>query len=129
NVGYIYVYEYSFMNKVLVIFIITFVSIVDILALIITKTHFFGIYKVFLILGVLFILQDYFRWFKIIFGAVIAISSLISLFIWVVNIDAYNVFELILNKVFVPAAIPLYFSISFILILWCIFLNNFKTFR
>lgn len=110
-------------NRLLVAFLLTFASLAD-MARLAVGDGFLGIIRIFLILGVAFIIQDTFRWARIVL--IIITSTYYMLWFTRAIIDNKTRLEHeVIDTIFVPAATPLYVSLFLIGILSYLFLRNY----
>lgn len=106
-------------GRLLIIFIIAFASLADFVAPLVLGKGFLGIVKVFLILGIAFLLSASFRWVRLVLTAFLLLSF--SLRVWqklseqLSWNDLYPIF-------FAPSLFPFYASLFFIgVLVWLFF--------
>jgi hypothetical protein len=116
-------------NKVLIIFLLTFSSVVDIVVLIMKDNGSLGMFQIFVVWGLVFILQDAFKWFRVIVFNVCGIIAIYQLVRLLITIDILNLKYFIEQQIFVSSVVPLYTAISLIGLLTFFFIRNYDISR
>jgi hypothetical protein len=116
-------------NKVLIIFLLTFSSVVDVVVLFMKGNGSLGMFQIFVVWGLVFILQDAFKWFRVILFNVCGIIAIYQFVRLLITIDILNVKYFLERQIFVSSVIPLYIAISLIGLLTFLFLRNYDISR
>lgn len=118
-----------FKQKVLLIVLLTFANFADLAVLLIMGKGFFGIFKFFFIYGLVFMLQDAFTWFRYALIVLFLATTLLNVGSILSNTTAVGLPEFLLDKLFVPAALPFFVSMACIALLSFLFLRKYKMFN
>ena len=116
-------------NRIFILLIITFASVADLMVLFLTSKGFFSIYKLFLMYAVVFILQETFKFFRAVMLFLLAAALFLGLLKLLAAVNLHSLQDFFLNKILVPAAMPLYLSMGCITVLAYLFLRRYKVFR
>ncbi len=122
--------QHHFRDKILILLLLTFSCAIDSIVLpIIQDQSSLGIINIFLVLGVLFILQHRFKWFRRTFFYLIVFSFIYKTITTIVNFNESEVKYFLDKPLFVPSVIPLYISFSLIGMFVYYFLRNYDISR
>lgn len=116
-------------NRLIILLILTFASVADLMVLFIAGKGFFGIYKFFILYGLVFILQETFKIFRTLVIFMLSAVAFLGVIRLLVAVNLHDLQNFFLNKILVPAAVPLYVAIGCILVFSGIFLHRYKVFR
>jgi len=112
-------------NRILIVVILTFASVADLAAPLITGDGFLAIIKIFMMLGIAFALQSAFKWIRILLLVVGGGALVLNLAVFVLRIDSQWWYSFFVYKIAVSAALPLYVSLLIISLLGYLFLRHY----